>query len=70
MLFEYGIFDIKLQPRTVVGSISSSTATGEYVFPPSKELELYVSAKSEYIESKNDLLKIGKEIILEASENK
>jgi DNA repair exonuclease SbcCD nuclease subunit len=67
-LTEYGAFDLKLQPRTTVRSTTEENLSGEYVFPPSKELELYVSSRPEYAESKNELLKIGKEIILEAIE--
>jgi DNA repair exonuclease SbcCD nuclease subunit len=67
-LNEYGVFDYKLQPQTVISLPVQAGPKGEYIFPPSKELELYVKSKKEYNRMAPQLLKLGKEIIDEAKE--
>jgi len=67
-LNEYGVFDFKLQPQTVISLPVRAGPTGEYIFPPSKELELYVKSKMEYKRIAPQLLKLGDEIIDEARE--
>jgi DNA repair exonuclease SbcCD nuclease subunit len=67
-LNEYGVFDYKLQPQTVISLPVQAGPRGEYIFPPSKELELYVKSKKEYNRMAPQLLKLGKEIIDEAKE--
>jgi len=67
-LNEYGVFDLRLQPQTVISLPVQAGPRGEYIFPPSKELELYVKSKKEYKRMAPQLLKLGKEIIDEARE--
>ena len=67
-LNEYGVFDYKLQPQTVISLPVKAGPEGEYIFPPSKELELYVKSKREYKRIAPQLLKLGNEIINEAKE--
>jgi len=67
-LIEYGVFDLKLQPQTVISLPVQAGPRGEYIFPPSKELELYVKSKKEYRRIAPQLLKLGNEIIDEAKE--
>ncbi len=62
------VFDIKLQPRTTVSLPESSQLGAEYILPPSKELELYVRGKKEYRGRMDLLMKLGNEVIKEASE--
>jgi exonuclease SbcD len=65
-LNDCGVFDIKIQPRTVV-SLPGGYG-GEYIYPPSKELELLVKAKPEYESIAEDLLRLGKEVVRESRE--
>jgi len=67
-LNDYGVFDFKLQPQTVISLPVQAGPSGEYIFPPPKELELYVKSKTEYKRITPQLLKLGKEIIDEAKE--
>jgi len=67
-LNEYGAFDYKLQPQTIISLPVRAGPQGEYIFPPSKELELYVKSKREYKRMAPKLLKLGNEIIDEAKE--
>lgn len=67
-LNDYGVFDFKLQPQTTISLPVQAGATGEYIFPPSKELELYAKSKKEYKRIVPQLLKLGNEIIDEAKE--
>jgi len=67
-LSEYEAFDFKLQPQTVISLPVQAGPRGEYIFPPSKELELYVKSKKEYRRIAPQLLKLGNEIIDEAKE--
>jgi len=67
-LNEYGVFDFRFQPQTVISLPMQAGQTGEYIFPPSKELELYVKGKREYKRIAPQLLKLGNEIIDEAKE--
>ena len=67
-LLGYGVFDYKPQPRTTISLTGSIQAKGQYVFPPSKELELYISSKEEYSGIVEDLKRLGEEIIKEANE--
>ena len=67
-LNEYGVFDFKLQPRTVISLPEQVRPSGEFVFPPSKELELFVKSKREYRRITPQLLRLGNEIIDEAKE--
>jgi len=62
------VFDFKLQPRTIVSLPESSDLGGEYILPPSKELELYIKGKRQYRDRQELLLKLGNEIIREAEE--
>jgi len=64
----YGVFDCKFQPRTVVSLTPSDQAKGEYVLPPSRELEHYISSREEYSGISKELMKLGEEIIKEARE--
>jgi len=64
----YGIFDCKFQPRTITSITPSGQTKGEYVFPPSKELELYVISREEFSGIATELMKLGEEIIREAME--
>ena len=66
MLNEHGVFDFKLQPHTVISLPEQIRSTGEYIFAPSKELELYVKGKKEYKRIASQLLRLGNEIIDEA----
>ena len=65
-LNECGVFDFKLQPHTVISLPEQIRPTGEFIFAPSKELELYVKGKKEYRRIAPQLLKLGNEIIDEA----
>jgi len=67
-LNEEQVFDYKMQPRTTVTLPESSKLAGEYILPPSKELELYVKGKKEYRGKMKLLLRLGNEIINEAKE--
>jgi len=67
-LHGYGAFDYKIQPRTSVSLPLSKELAGEYIYPPSKELELFVKRKEEYKEISEELLRLGREIILETKE--
>jgi len=67
-LDEYEAFDLRLQPRTVVSLPAQEKLEGEYVLPPSKELELYVKRKKEYEGIREKLLKLGNEVINESKE--
>jgi hypothetical protein len=67
-LNEYRVFDFKLQPQTVISLPVQAGPKGEYVFSPSKELELYVKSKKEYKRIAPQLLKLGDKIIDEAKE--
>ena len=62
------VFDFKLQPRTVISLPVQAGSKGEYIFPPSKEIEIYVKSKKEYGKIVTLLLKTGQEIINEAKE--
>jgi len=62
------VFDYKLQPRTTVSLPESRGLEGDYILPPSKELEIYVMGKKEYRGKWRLLLKLGNEIIKEAKE--
>lgn len=64
----YGVFDFKLQPQTVISLPLQAGPSGEYIFPPSKELELYVRSRLEYKRITPQLLRIGNEIVDEAKE--
>lgn len=67
-LTEAKVFDYKLQPRTTVSLPESREFAGEYILPPSKELEIYVKGKKEYRGKVKFLLKLGNDIINEAKE--
>lgn len=67
-LTRYGTFDYKLQPQTVVSLPAEIKGEGEYIFPPPKELELYVKSKKEYRGIRRDLIRLGNEVIEEAKE--
>jgi exonuclease SbcD len=67
-LVHYKVFDFKLQPQTVISLPLQAGPAGEYVFPSSKELELFVKSKREYKRIVPQLLKLGNEIIGEAKE--
>jgi exonuclease SbcD len=67
-LNEYGVFDYKLQPQSVISLPMQAGPRGEYIFPPLKELELYVKSKKEYKRIAPQLLKLGSDIINEAKE--
>jgi DNA repair exonuclease SbcCD nuclease subunit len=67
-LDQNGAFDFKLQPHTVVSLPEQAGQTGQYIFPPSKELELYVKNRREYKGIAFQLLRLGNEIINEAKE--
>jgi exonuclease SbcD len=67
-LNDYRVFDFKLQPQTVISLPVHAGPSGEYIFPPPKELELYVKSKTEYKRMTAQLLKLGKDIIDEAKE--
>ena len=67
-LNEHRVFDFKLQPHTVISLPEQIRPTGEYIFAPSKELELYVKGKKEYRRIAPQLLRVGNEIIEEAKE--
>jgi len=67
-LNEYEVFDYRLQPQTVISLPIKAGPQGEYIFPPSKELELYVKSKNEYKRIAPQLLELGNEIIDEAKE--
>lgn len=65
-LNDCGVFDFKLQPQTVISLPIQAGPSGEYIFPPMKELELYVKSKKEYKRITPQLLKMGNGIIDEA----
>jgi len=67
-LNEEQVFDYKIQPRTTVSLPESSQLRGEYILPPSKELELYIKEKKEYRGITKPLLKLGSQIINESKE--
>ena len=67
-LQEFKVFDYKLQPRTVVSLAESKTLGGEYILPPSKEVELYVKGKRQYKGKTELLLKLASEVIRESKE--
>ena len=67
-LSDCGVFDLKFQPRTITSLSPSGQAKGEYVFPPSKEVELYIASREEYSGITEELMKLGQEIIKEARE--
>jgi len=67
-LNEEKVFDYKFQPRTTVSLPESSGLAGEYILPPSKELELYIKGKRLYRGKMKLLLKLGYEIINQAKE--
>lgn len=67
-LCEYGVFDFKFQPRTILSLPELDKLAGDYMLPPSKELELYVKGKKEYQGKAKLLLKLGNELIKEAEE--
>lgn len=64
----YGVFDFKPQVRTTILLTESVHAKGQYVFPPSKEFEFYISGREEYSEITKDLTRLAEEIIREAKE--
>lgn len=67
-LIDSEVFDFKFQPTTKVPALIGSGLPGEYIFPPSKELELYVKSKKQYRKKTRLLMKLGNEIIREAME--
>ena len=67
-LYEAGVFDYKLQPRTVVSLPESRSLKGDYILPPSKEVELYVRAKPQYKGKTELLLRLANEVIKESRE--
>ena len=67
-LQEANVFDYKLQPRTVVSLPESKGLGGEYVLPPSKEVELYIKGRSQYKGKTELMMKLANEIIREAKE--
>jgi len=67
-LNENGVFDFKLQPQTTISLPTQAGPTGEYIFPPAKELELYVRGRKEYKRTATELVRQGNEIIEEARE--
>lgn len=67
-LERHGAFEIKIQPRTRGSFEAPEKFIGEYLFPPSKELELFLGKKEEYKDISDDLLRLGKELIMEAKE--
>jgi DNA repair exonuclease SbcCD nuclease subunit len=67
-LNEHRVFDFKLQPQTVISLPVQAGPSGEYIFPPAKELELYVKGKKEYKGTAAELVRQGNEIIEEAKE--
>jgi exonuclease SbcD len=62
------VFDYKLQPRTIVTLPEFKRLGGEYILPPSKEVELYVKGKSQYKGKTELMMKLANEIIKEAKE--
>jgi DNA repair protein SbcD/Mre11 len=67
-LEEAEVFDYKLQPRTVVSLPESKGLGGEYILPPSKEVELYVKGRSQYKGKTELMMRLANEIIREAKE--
>ena len=67
-LLGYGVFDFKPQVRTTISLTESVQAKGQYVFPPSKEFEFYISGREEYSGIAKDLTRLAEEIIREAKE--
>lgn len=67
-LHEAGVFDYKLQPRTVVSLPESKSLKGDYILPPSKEVELYVKGKRQYKGKTELLLRLANEVIRESKE--
>ncbi|TBR09345.1 MAG: exonuclease SbcCD subunit D [Candidatus Nitrosotenuis sp.] len=67
-LEEAKVFEYKLQPRTVVTLPESKTLSGDYILPPSKEVELYIKDKEQYKGKITLLNKLANEIIVEARE--
>jgi exonuclease SbcD len=62
------VFDFKIQPTTKVPALIGSGLPGEYIFPPSKELELYVKNKKQYRSKRRLLMKLGNDLIKETME--
>ena len=67
-LYDKGVFEVNLQPRSVVVLPTPVKLAGEYIYPPSKELELYVKGMKEYEQIAEELLRLGQEIVKEAPE--
>jgi exonuclease SbcD len=67
-LNESRVFDFKLQPQTVISLPAQAGPAGEYIFPPAKELELYVKGRKEYKRTAAELVRQGNGIIEEAKE--
>ena len=67
-LEEAKIFDSRLQPRTVVSLPESKTLGGDYILPPSKEVELYVKARKQYKGKTELLLMLANQVIRESKE--
>jgi len=66
-LDEAEAFDVRPQPRTVVPADRGTRLEAEYVFPPSRELELYLRDK-QYSKNRRELLRLGRNVIKEAEE--
>ncbi len=67
-LLGYGVFDYKPQARTTISFTESIETRGQYVFPPTKEFEFYVSGRKKYSGNTKDLKRLAEEIIKEAKE--
>ena len=67
-LYERGAFEVSLQPRSVRVLPTPIKLAGEYIYPPSKELELYIKGMKEYDQIAEELLRLGREVIKEAPE--
>jgi len=67
-LSESGVFETKIQARTEVSLPELGRTPGQYIFPPSRELEFYLKGKKEYHDKLQLLLKLGNEVISENRE--
>ncbi len=67
-LSDCGVFDFKAQTRTVISLTQSMQAKDQYVFPPSKEFEFYISGRKEYSGIAEELTQLAQEIIREVQE--
>ena len=63
-----GVLDFRLQPTTKIPEMVGSGLPGEYILPPSKELELYIKSMKQYRGKTKLLMKLGNDIINYAKE--